>query len=627
MSLPDINARREQGTIPPFQALLSPRQLLSPRGEKFHRVDNASPSEEGLEKIETVAKVKIPKLPSPSNFNGEKEAPLPPTSPKNKPIKPLPITPFIPFTRTATPPEDLFAYQDIRIHQRRQTFTNTMESKSYNDLLKGYFAFSEQKEKRPRSLEEPLTASDLSSNLFEVLEMGIAQSLETDATDKSIETDNSKVTEAAQKSTPPKLNKPYRTITHIATDPSELFNYENPDHIANIQQHKTVMKIAPRPTPTEWPTNNSKIIRSGVLSPRSSSGKRSPDRVEDATDVHTNPVFGIKHLDSISVKKQLAYLLQLPTKLLFTFSVENAESELSNAIREYPQNLDVILNAILTLRENTLEKKFQSKRFRKVLLLAMQRPQNIPFFIAYFAQSGEDIPKFVRKAFHKVKEEDRHIFLTLFSAATHFQLFDAVRPETRATLFREPTLSSHLGSVYGEYLLGDELKELDALIFSELEKRDPSKMMEDPALFSEFASTILEKVYTMQLSEDMRELLKIRRDLIIEFLQKNPLPSLEKGCEPKECEEDLFQNSRSFLAELYFLRILNPRITSLAAQADSQEKRHVLIQLSKLIQSIANENKFELLNEQKGHSIFGSMEEIYNEYLEVHRKFMDKHST
>jgi hypothetical protein len=419
---------------------------------------------------------------------------------------------------------------------------------------------------------------------------------------------------------------PVHRPTRVHKPLEELFNYDG----------KTPVQVAPH---KNW---EGEEVRGNLR--RAQSERRFVDRKHRDTVVHHNaspvtthhnPLY--KECNASTMRSHLTHFCKLPDKLFY--DIKKAEKELSGLIQKHPEHLDLILSIVLEVREQA--RVSHSKRFQELLILAFQRPQNVPFFLAYFKKTDDDMKEFVSAAVSElVHKGEQRCLPHIFSAGTHSELFDS-SSQTRHTLFREVAFSSYVGKEYGTWLLKDAFRQLDSVIMAELKKYDPELLNTsreaavralqrhpefdklDPATqnaridqeqkrhadaFAGFAKSVLEAVYQIDFPPAFCELLKGRREQILRFMERHPLENEDKPIQ--------FERSRAYLSELLFLRIICPHFTFFSSNPDVQR---VMIQLSKVAQGLANETETSFGEP----TIFESMNGLYPRFIDAHRRFVD----
>lgn len=316
------------------------------------------------------------------------------------------------------------------------------------------------------------------------------------------------------------------------------------------------------------------------------------------------------------------------------------------------EELRACLSSYETRHERATEKLTEIRRSLKVprdivnfdtmlarVLITISHEEIICSFLN---ASKMDIPSFVKKVIQAIKETKVSDpgALVMISRITRVELGS----QREETLFREMNLSSALCRELGVAWWDVGLKGITDFIRQKIERKDMEQFFlehhlvkealiaRDPDFgtlssmeqegeilreqqknawsFVKFARGILDKVYATPIPDNLSILLKSRRHNIARFLQTS--------C--KQSDEEAFRKSRIYVAEVLFLRILNPHIIGIDSDKEAQA---VLISLTKIFQSLANETKFGEVNRN---SIYESLNPLFHEFLSTHQEFLDKYS-
>lgn len=347
--------------------------------------------------------------------------------------------------------------------------------------------------------------------------------------------------------------------------------------------------------------------------------------------------------DSI-LKEWLPYFSQVSTKLYF--SEKAAEEELSACLERFPEQMNQILDVALQLREELPSKKLH--RFRDTFVLAFAKTRNLAFLHSYFEKHSDEITSFAAKGIEKlIKNKTHNEIIQVLSSFTQMDLMKS----TSQTAFRNNCLSSALCKEYGSHLWEKELKGLSESISKKLKKHDLYKfalsrevitkfLSRNPKFeqmdsnsriklideerknrtkaFAEFVYPIIEEIYAMGVPPQFSELLQMRRFFIQKRFTESCLKEGE-GSLTQEGYEMVADLSRTYVAELFFFRILNPHIRDIDS---SPVANHVLTDLTKILQCLASQAPF---TQEKGHlTEFNDL--LFVKFLNSHYSFFDLHS-
>jgi hypothetical protein len=364
------------------------------------------------------------------------------------------------------------------------------------------------------------------------------------------------------------------------------------------------------------------------------------------------------------LKMRMPYFLKLSESNFFSmFSPERAAKELSGCLKENPRDFPLIVDIVSKLR--SINKKDSVKaKLHEVLAHVLLNVEGTQFIYVYFDKSGQEENK---DAFAKTvvkivdKNKKQFDFMQSLSRVTELEL-----PKQKVqSLFRETNLSSTLCKAYGSYLWGKQMKELDGLIVKELRRFKPEDLLLDRNLlmeivkkqnpnfnhlsiqdqkkleeaqlnsnvinFQKFAEAIISHIYLLKVSGSLQELLQMRRHYIISFLKaqtdnKVHLSSNNNNVEDQEIQNEVSdpdERSKIYICELIFLRIINPHLLALVDANKEPEKYRILVQLTKVIQKIANQVPFE---EKDG--IYIKCNELLDFIIEQgwHEEFLEKYT-
>ena len=312
-----------------------------------------------------------------------------------------------------------------------------------------------------------------------------------------------------------------------------------------------------------------------------------------------NPVY------KISQKSPLSEILNFaPLFSGITFNEEDVLEKILKCIDHYSDQRQGMVDAFLKLREKISPKNLE--RFNELMALVFLNTKDVNFVYLFLEKSKMDRNFIAISIVSKCK--DKYVLLKKLACFTENELLS----QHRDTLFREDWLSSSICREFGSLVWKKELDEISKCINKQLKQVETSSLCWNETnlnveSFEKFATIALKKIFEMKIPEEMKQMLKERRKLIIHFLQKN----LKEN-------EDLKESSRVYLAEILTLRILNPRIVSLT---EDPTLKKGLIHLTKVIQHLAGET---LKNENTAVDLM--FDRLFHLYIGVYRDFIDEHS-
>lgn len=339
--------------------------------------------------------------------------------------------------------------------------------------------------------------------------------------------------------------------------------------------------------------------------------------------------------------EKLPHFLAMRSALIF--DTDSAEKELSTCLKNYPAEMNKILDIVLDVgAELKSRHPHRLRRLRDVLILSSLKPENAPFLSSYFTKAPQDIEIFSSEAVKVwVKRKNKHSeIIQILSTFTQADL----EREGLENLLSETCLSSALCQKYGTHLWSDELKQLSENIPKKFKETHPSltclkrdfvvrKLKEEDPQFGKvftndyeiqigkelvvhaecfivFAHGLLKDIYAMKLPVEFEELLQMQRFQIRCFLNRRS--PAKKGILKKS---DL---SRKYIADLLFLRILNPYFLK---TGKTPEEKDVLSSLTNVLECLAHEVEF---GEEKG--VLQKLNPLLNEFFEKHCHFFDLHT-
>lgn len=338
--------------------------------------------------------------------------------------------------------------------------------------------------------------------------------------------------------------------------------------------------------------------------------------------------------DSGKILNKLNYFRQMSTPYKFYFQEQRAAKEIASCLRDYPTQTEEILKNVLSV-ENQLKEKYHRRHFRETLIcLGLDLEYaHTTFLNKYFKDRSPEIVKdfgekwmcrLIKKKFHS--DIIKHL-----NELTKIEFSEI----NKQTFLRGSTLSSACSVEYAKHLWEKELKELSKKIQKMIKKYDihtlcivrktilnklestnsKFKMMSEiekeelisPILlanldpFKELLRFTLTHVYHgMSFPAELSELLQMRRFHILS----------------QKVEVD---ESRVFVSTDLILRVLNPYILF---SDTSPPMKDVLLGLTKVIQALANELPFA----EKVEEPFDQLNDVFKEFLETHRSFIDLHT-
>jgi hypothetical protein len=328
----------------------------------------------------------------------------------------------------------------------------------------------------------------------------------------------------------------------------------------------------------------------------------------------SNPTLGEEISINLElIKKELRYLFKLKN-YFGIFDKKLAVATLSSCIKRFPENIDLIVEVVLSLRNSLHTTKRATKRERldKILALATINLQNSNIiFIKLFLQKSGNRCEFAKFAVTYLLKKHKNI--DLISTLSRFTELD-LQETTIATMFREENISSTFCRAYAELLWADQMAYLDIFIEKEFKKLQSSDLILDydsikrtveeqsdwsklnemeqkqrieeesgrrANVFGTLAAAVLTEIYNMEVSEPLAKLLTMRRSRIIEFLMKQPSTS-----------QDARDQSKRYVCELLVLRLINPHLIKAPIAQPGSDGQRVMIQISKMVQCLANETRF-----------------------------------
>lgn len=372
---------------------------------------------------------------------------------------------------------------------------------------------------------------------------------------------------------------------------------------------------------------------------------------------------------SQSEKIKLPYLSRILE--CFFFDDAKAAAELTICIRAYPteqcvfEELNTLFDKCRAYQEKHKKAKYIN-RFHDVLARVLIDPKNVDFLHRFFKETKSlNIQIFSKHAIAFLQKINR---LDNFTSICSLYTKKDMEDQKIETLFRETSLSSSLGMEFGCYLWKERIKFFDKLIIKKLSQFEPYSLSFDrqrilkelgkekgfsqwddnqkderinqelkahASSFCEFAQPILEEIYSTdskKFTKTFAELLQMRRGHIIDFLKKSQGQTKQKPSQSIKEENQLKSNasfiemavnspiegSKKYTGELLFLRTLNPHFTNeLASKEKDPEKRQVIPKLSKVIQKISNEARFENdeLSFDKINGLLAEMKPVYDAFL------------
>ena len=340
------------------------------------------------------------------------------------------------------------------------------------------------------------------------------------------------------------------------------------------------------------------------------------------------------------------------------FCAETAIQEIMKCV-QFHNGFHLIVECLVEIKEQLHDVKQLHERWNVFFAALFLHPQSAPLLQAYLEQSKEEYHDFADRVIDCIWKREEEIDKVM-NALFIYTCQDLKAQETN-NLFREKSLSSSCCRAYGCHLLAKQLEQLKDIVREEFEsakkrllKATPEHMLlrqnegvnyhlcvdvkflrkemrkrgkdfatfpennqrdstdrqleENAPFFQTFASGILNRLYDLPLPNDFCTLLHMRRKAIEEeFLKKSH--SVETS---KEAEV--------FVGELLCLRILNPFLTSLEL---TDLQRNVMVSLSRILQNLSNG---EFCEEKNSGPLLPFFKEIYENFIEQHRAFVNKHS-
>lgn len=344
-------------------------------------------------------------------------------------------------------------------------------------------------------------------------------------------------------------------------------------------------------------------------------------------------------INSIFLKSRFPYLTE---KTIFKkiFNKKLAVKELSECIRLYPDHFKMIEEVLLEIQSRLMGSR--SDRLQKTLLLAARDPENSKFFSYYFKFKieGNIFAKKLIINLTKKKYNNKQI-IELLSLFTRYDL--ELQRNSSETLFRQSFLSSSLCREYVHVIWSKELEHLKGVfekeikihcsqicldwskikqtlteknpIFPELDPKIQNQFIEKEMKpefkqLNNFLTAVIPEVYKMNVPKELSDLFKMRRKLIAEAIG----PSLKEG-------QNIRDQSRVYLSELVFLRVINPNI--LSGDKNIDLRFSPMFYLSKFLQTLANEVP---PGSDKNDDVSMILKPLYDQFITFHLAFLDAYS-
>jgi len=360
----------------------------------------------------------------------------------------------------------------------------------------------------------------------------------------------------------------------------------------------------------------------------------------EGTSSHTRHV-NFSRAFSEAQTKALPELDAIPKRLNFPLErVIAAAKELSFYITEYPDEIPELVSYVN--RVSVKLEDWNSSRIKDVFLCLLKDPAHNHFLSVYYKKNPEELDGFAEHVIRNflASKSSHSEILSFLSSWTDVDLEE----ETRKTLFRLPCLSKEFCKKYVIEKWKDSLNELFKEVQKKLKKLNCSKACMERVyveqilckkfgehytklevvgkdrylqeewkkrapLFNKFASQVLTKIYkSMTCSEELSDVLRMRRGKIIQFLQDEGI-------------ENTKEESVPFIAEFLFFRILNSQI--LKMQELSSDESHILLDLTRVIQVLCKKNPLE---NEKGDPLFSYLKPLLEKFQKPHIDFIEKYA-
>jgi hypothetical protein len=328
----------------------------------------------------------------------------------------------------------------------------------------------------------------------------------------------------------------------------------------------------------------------------------------------------------------------MPAKRIY--NSKKAEQKLNVCLQDFRAQHEEIVDILREVRKQLTETRID--RLWQVLAPFLLKVENADFLSSYFEKCPNDINAFVAsRAVRTILEEGRsEEFIPILSEYTLRDL----KTQKLETLFRVDCLSSSLCKEYALFLWEKDLKvvkEAIARIFKAnspltcfcLNKDIVTDSLKSQIALEQFdllsqdrvveamqirhaknlcrlAGKMLPVIYALKVPTALSQLFAKRRSHIIQFLKQT---SPNQG-------EDFHAHSRIYIAELVYLRILNPTLLKVG---DGDQSSDVLLSLTKIMQCLASEAPF---GTEKKNIIYEGLNPLFHQFLPLHRAFLDQNS-
>ncbi len=321
--------------------------------------------------------------------------------------------------------------------------------------------------------------------------------------------------------------------------------------------------------------------------------------------------------NALIVKKKLESLSRLLVD--HHFDVKQAEIDLFICLHNYPDELDLMINLLVYLRQAIQNER--RSRMDELLCRMMLRAENMAFLNAYFKRTNEDLNALAVKAMpFMLKKKDIWEIILLLSDCTREDL----KSQTLDTLFRENCfLSSFLCRELGIHLWSKDLKALSEILLKDLKKADNLSLCLDRKLidhlpdeatlrenaehFSQWANRILPSIFSLNVPESFSSLLKTRRLDITRFLNSQ-----------SSTGENPIKASRTYVGELLCQRILCPQILQFVDKDKHPDIFSILLSLTKVIKCLSHESEFDA-----NQGIYASLNPLLEENRAKFQSYID----
>ncbi len=414
---------------------------------------------------------------------------------------------------------------------------------------------------------------------------------------------------------------------------------ERPAKKTSVQEKFSLRRSPPTPK-KKMSVEDSRAVRLEHVKPHSNS---SPDLLPSQVTYKraNSEIFHWKKKSS--TKEKIAYPISSDIREMHLYALgkiqfhpNEAATQLFTSYMHFKENREAMIQSLVEFQKG-LPKDWHLERFYTVLTTILNTEGGEELICDYFhfpdqMTSGEVDP-FTHYAIGKLskgKVPSTQI-LAIISRITAIEIMT----QTRETLFREPNLPSAFCRDYGNLLWGKDLKDLVKTIerllppktlpshslkygqaqslLGEEAGRSPDaveqKLDENAAQFRKFARKAIPKIFELPIPEQVQEMFISRRRQIIDFLSKNPL----------EKNEDVISASRTYISEVFYLRLVIPHLIGTDAPPLLKD---VFISLAKVLQCLADEEPFGETHDP----IYQKLNPLFDKFIKSHRRYIDDNS-